>query len=376
MYTFDDIRPYNDAEVQDAMSRLMQQPEFDLALAMLFPEMDEQQWRPLLQSIKTVHDFQSKIIAAVVRKIAEDTCTELSVSGLEQLDTSKPYLFISNHRDIVLDSAFLNYLLLTSGFETTRIAIGNNLLKRPWIEDLVKLNKNFIVQRNVPARQAYEYSLRLSQFIRHSFENDQSSIWIAQREGRTKDGIDKTQSGLLKMLVMAWDDMPIQAFKNMPIVPVSISYEREPCAGLKARELFLKDKNGSYEKLPDEDLQSMQTGIMQQKGKVHYKCAKPLDENSIHSCFANVARNDGYRLLAEKIDEHIQANYALNAFNYYALNLITESSQNEAKYTDTDKAAFERHFKEQCRFGDVTTEELRPWFLKIYAGPLLNKSQK
>jgi hypothetical protein len=374
MDTFDDIRPFYDNEVQDAMSRLMQQPEFDLALAMLFPEMDEQQWLPLLQSIKTVHDFQSKIIAAAVRKIAEDTCSQLGISGLEQLDASKSYLFISNHRDIVLDSAFLNYLLFTSDFDTTRIAIGNNLLKRPWIEDLVKLNKNFIVQRNVPARQAYEYSLRLSQFIRKSIEHDLSSVWIAQREGRTKDGIDKTQSGLLKMLVMSWDDVPTQAFKHMPIVPVSISYEREPCAGLKARELYLKDKNGTYEKSPDEDLQSMQTGIMQQKGKVHFMCAKPLDEAIIQSCFTDVARNDGYRLLAEKIDECIQGNYTLSAFNYFAFDTLTESSQNASKYADADKAAFERHFKEQCRFSDVTTEELRPWFLKIYAGPLLNQA--
>jgi hypothetical protein len=375
MDTFDDIRPFTDAEVEAAMSRLMQQPEFDLALTMLFPEMDEQQWLPLLQSIKTVHDFQSKIIAAVVRKIAEDTSDGISISGLAHLETSKPYLFISNHRDIVLDSAFLNYLLLTSGFDTTRIAIGNNLLKRPWIEDLVKLNKNFIVQRNIPARQAYEYSLRLSQFIRHSMLHDLSSVWIAQREGRTKDGIDKTQSGLLKMLVMAWDDNPEAAFKQMPIVPVSISYEREPCAGLKARELYLKDKNGNYEKAPDEDLQSMQTGIMQQKGKVHFACGTPLNEAIIHACFADVTRNEGYRILAEKLDTFIQGNYRLSSFNYLAFDLLSDSNQYTSNYSDADKSAFERHFKEQCRFSDVEAEELRPWFLKLYAGPLLDQKQ-
>jgi len=373
MDTFDDIRPFNDAEVQQAMGRLMQQPEFDWALTMLFPEMDAEEWQPLLQSIKTVHDFQSKIIAAVVRKIAEDTTAGLSISGLEHLDKSKPYLFISNHRDIVLDSAFLNYLLFTSSFDTTRIAIGNNLLKRPWIEDLVKLNKNFIVQRNIPARQAYEYSLRLSQFIRHSFETDLSSVWIAQREGRTKDGIDKTQSGLLKMLVMAWYDNPEVAFKHMPIVPVSISYEREPCAGLKARELYLKDKNGTYEKAPDEDLQSMQAGIMQQKGKVHFTCGKPLDAALIQACFSDVTRNEGYRLLAEKLDVFIQGNYRLGAFNYLAFDLFGESIQHAANYNDADKSAFERHFKEQCRFSDVAVEELRPWFLKLYAGLLLEQ---
>ena len=370
MDTFDDIRPFNDAEVQEAMSRLMQQPEFDMALTMLFPEMDEQEWLPLLQSIQSINDFQSTIIAVVVRNIAEDTCSCIRISGLAHLESTKPYLFISNHRDIVLDSAFLNYLLFTSGFNTTRIAIGNNLLKRPWIEDLVKLNKNFIVQRNIPARQAYEYSLRLSQFIRHSFENDLSSVWIAQREGRTKDGIDKTQSGLLKMLGMAWDDNPEAAFKHMPIVPVSISYEREPCAGLKVRELYLKDKNGSYEKLPDEYLQSMQAGIMQQKGKVHFSCGKPLDEALIHSCFKDVSRNEGYRILAEKLDAFIQGAYRLSAFNYLAFDIINESFQYASNYSDADKSAFERHFKEQCRFSDVEAEELRPWFLKLYAGPI------
>jgi len=375
MDTFDDIRHYHDAEVKAAMNRLMAQPEFDLTLSMLFPEMDEQEWLPLLQSINTIHDFQSKIIVAVVRKIAEDTTSGLSITGLEQLETSKPYLFISNHRDIVLDSAFLNYLLFTSGFDTTRIAIGNNLLKRPWIEDLVKLNKNFIVQRNIPARQAYEYSLRLSQFIRHSFEKDLSSVWIAQREGRTKDGIDKTQSGLLKMLGMAWDDRPEDAFKIMPIVPVSISYEREPCAGLKARELYLKDKNGAYEKAADEDLQSMQVGIMQQKGKVHFSFSKPLDDALIQSCFTDVSRNEGYRILAEKIDAFIQGNYRLSAFNYLAFDLLNESAQYVSNYSDADKSSFERHFKEQCRFSDVQLEDLRPYFLKLYAGPIRAKIQ-
>jgi glycerol-3-phosphate O-acyltransferase len=179
----------------------------------------------------------------------------------------------------------LNYLLHTEGFPTTRIAIGNNLLQKEWISDLVRLNKNFIVHRDIPTRQAYEFSLRLSNYIKQSIEIDHSSIWIAQKEGRTKDGLDKTHAGLLKMFGMAWEEEFSKAYEKLNIVPVSISYEFEPCAGMKAFEMFSRSIHGNYEKQPGEDLQSMKNGIAHKKGRVVYSFGKPFNSIELNTIF-------------------------------------------------------------------------------------------
>jgi glycerol-3-phosphate O-acyltransferase len=372
--SFDDIRPYTDAEVDTVLARLLNEPAFNQAIRFVFPNSEPEDLNHLLASIHTIADFQSKIVSAAVKSIADKSTAGLEVRGLNALDPKTPYLFISNHRDIVLDSAFLNYILFTSGFPTTRIAIGNNLLQREWIADLVKLNKNFIVQRNVPPRQAYEYSLRLSTYIKKSIKDDLSSVWIAQREGRTKDGKDQTQAGLLKMLSMAWTDDVVRGFEKMRIVPVSISYGVEPCAGLKTRELFIKQRDGAYEKQPGEDLNSMLEGIRGWKGKVVFTFGSPIARQELEQDFSDVNRNEGIKNLCARIDAQIHTGYELQTFNYIASDELSGDGKFASDYTASDLEKWKEHINQQLQFPDVSQNELLPALLAMYEAPVGLKS--
>jgi 1-acyl-sn-glycerol-3-phosphate acyltransferase len=370
---FDDIRPFNDDEVPAAIERLLTEPSFHTALRYVFPDKQPHEMVAKLRQIRTINDFQSDIIAAAVRSIQISTTRGIRHEGLERLDRSGAYLFISNHRDIVLDSAFLNYLLHTEGFPTTRIAIGNNLLQKEWISDLVRLNKNFIVHRDIPARQAYEFSLRLSKYIKHSIEIDHSSIWIAQKEGRTKDGLDKTHAGLLKMFGMAWEQEFDEAFCKLNIVPVSISYEFEPCAGMKAFEMFSRSIHGSYEKQPGEDLQSMKNGIAHKKGRVVYSFGAPLESKDLNPVFIDKNKNDALKKLALMIDNNIQMNYHLFPFHFLAFDLLNKIDKYISNYTKSDVELFDLHIEEQLASFNAAPEELMPFFLQIYANPVKMK---
>jgi 1-acyl-sn-glycerol-3-phosphate acyltransferase len=373
---FDEIRPFEDREVQDALQRLSLEPGFDEALAYVFPELGSDELRKLLSSIQTVDDFQTKIVAGAVERISDFTTSGLEISGLEQLNPGQPYLFISNHRDIVLDSAFINYILHREGFPTTRIAIGNNLLQKSWITDLVKLNKNFIVHRNVASRMAYDYSLRLSSYIKHSLEVDRSSVWIAQREGRTKDGIDKTQPGLLKMFTMAHNVEPSEAFVNMHLVPITMSYEKEPCAALKAKELYYRAVHGAYTKQVGEDLNSMKIGISSPKGKVHIHFGEEIQPIRIAEFFEGYSKNDGFKNMAEAIDEVILSGFKLSPSNFIAADLLKGTANWEARYSSHQKDRFIREMdKELAQIGDENPELIKPFYLEIYANPLLNKEK-
>jgi glycerol-3-phosphate O-acyltransferase len=368
--TFDDIRPYNDAEVDAVLTKLRQEPAFIQAVRFVFPNIEPEDLMHLLGTIHTIADFQGKIIAAAVKSIADKTTSGLEVRGLDALHPEVPYLFISNHRDIVLDSAFLNYILFKAGFPTTRIAIGNNLLQREWIADLVKLNKNFIVQRNVPPRQAYDYSLRLSTYIRKSMAEDRSSVWIAQREGRTKDGRDQTQAGLLKMLSLACDNSIEDGLSAMNIVPVSISYEYEPCAGLKVRESFMRKRDGSYEKQPGEDLNSMLEGIKAWKGKVVFDFGTPISKKELEQDFSGFTRNEGIKNLCSRIDAQVYRGYALQPFNYIAADLISSQTTFSEHYTKEQVEQWKAHVNQQLTFNDATENELLPFLIALYAAPL------
>jgi glycerol-3-phosphate O-acyltransferase len=369
---FDTIRPFNDDEVQAAIARLLDNSHFRAALNFVFPSMDANTLEAQLRSINSVDEFQAKIISNAVAAIIHNSTTGLHASGLEKLHADKGYLCISNHRDIVLDSAFLNYLLFKQKLPTTRIAIGSNLLQAPWIEDLVKLNKNFIVNRNVQPRQAYEYSLLLSRYIRFSIESDLSSVWIAQKEGRSKDGIDQTQTGLLKMLGMSSDE-GASGYEKLNIVPVSISYEFEPCAGLKAQEIFMKSQNGSYQKAEGEDVRSMQLGIVRPKGNVHFHFSEPLSKESIQNAFQSGNRNEAMKLIAEEIDKEIIKNYQLFPNNFIAFDLVNHSETFIQQYTLSDKEVFERYLNEELDQLKGDRDALKIHLLHIYMNPLIRK---
>jgi 1-acyl-sn-glycerol-3-phosphate acyltransferase len=370
---FEEIRPYHDNEVPGAIERLLNEPSFHTAMRYVFPDKSPEELIAKLKRIRSVDEFQSDIIAHAVRNIQLSTTRGVRHEGLDKLSKSVPYLFISNHRDIVLDSAFLNYLLHTEGFPTTRIAIGNNLLQKGWITDLVKLNKNFIVHRDTPARQAYDFSMRLSNYIRHSITADHTSIWIAQKEGRAKNGLDKTHAGLLKMFGMSGTGIPADDFAQLNIVPISISYELEPCAGMKAFEMYSRSENGTYEKAPGEDLLSMKNGIAQKKGRVVYSFGRPFISSDFESIFVENNRNDALKKIASSIDFEIYKNYHLFPFHYLAFDLLNNSNRFSSVYSEGDKHAFDLHLEEQLAPCKASRKQLFSYFLEIYANPLKMK---
>ena len=366
---FDPIRPFYDGEVPAAITRLLKEPSFALALQYIFPGKDPLKVKEVLLNIRSTKEFQEVIISEAVGNIVKASTKGLEESGLEILDPLKSYLFISNHRDIVLDSAFLNYLLFLKNFPTTRIAIGSNLLQRPWIEDLVKLNKNFIVHRDVHSRQAYDYSMRLSGYIRSSLLTDNSSVWIAQKEGRTKNGADRTQPGLLKMFGLTGDHDLVESYAALNIVPVSISYEYEPNAGMKAWELFRVLKDGIYRKKEGEDLESMKNGIFKNKGRVRFVFGELLKKDDLETAMKGLPRNEAMKQLAALLDEQILSNYILFPFNYLAHDSLSNSGRYSDKYSEAYKEAFGKHLNEQLAPFNENDPELKRMFLEIYANP-------
>ena len=370
---FDEIRPFKDEEVKDAINRLLSQPSFHTALRYIFPSSNPESTIDILKQISSVDEFQDKIISHAVSAIIRASTKGLKSTGIAHIDKNKAYLFISNHRDIVLDSAFLNYLFYIEQIPTTRIAIGNNLLQKPWILDLVKLNKNFIVHRDVHARQAYEYSLRLSSYIRNSIISENASVWIAQKEGRTKNGIDQTHAGLIKMFAMAAEKLNISAIADLNILPVSISYEFEPCAGAKAWEVYNKLIKGKYIKQPSEDLNSMKNGIALPKGRVQYSFGNAINKKDLIELFNSTNKNEIIKGVANLIDNQIIKNYLLFPNNYISYDLLNNSNKYNNNYSEIEKEEFKKHMKQQLLYYEAEDNILQKCFLEIYANPLISK---
>ena len=368
---FEDIRPYSDAECPEVIQKLLRQPAFAGAVHTYFPEVPEEQLRALFLSCRTIRDFQQRIIAAVVAKIIASSLTELSVAGLEGLDPARPYLYMSNHRDIVLDSAFLNYGLNKTGFPTSEIAIGSNLLEIGWVRDLVRINKSFIVKRGLPIQEMLEASKTLSAYIDYAIHVKGESVWIAQREGRTKDGNDRTNPGLLKMFGLGTDKNLLEHLIDLNIVPVSISYEYDPCDYLKIPELAARAKGESYTKKPGEDVQHMLSGIQGSKGRVQITFSRPISEE-LAALTEIRNRNEQLRAVAQIIDRHIHQNYRLWPTNFIAADLLHGSSRFEAHYTAAEQHHFQQYMKE--RLQTFAEQELAgKLFLETYANPVFNQ---
>ena len=369
---FQSIRCYNDQEANTKINELLNEEQFAKVLSFLYPEEKVPEIKEFLKNLKTVRGFQKGVIHPYLSKMEKNTTAGLSSSGLKYLNPRKSYLFISNHRDIVLDSAFLNFLLIENKFNTTEIAIGSNLLIFPWIEILVRLNKSFLVKRNLPVREMLKASRELSSYINYTLQEKGSSVWIAQKEGRTKNGNDKTQPALLKMLNMDSDDSIVRSFKKMRIVPVSISYEIEPCDKLKTQELYKTFKEGAYVKDPKEDLSSMSGGLNNFKGRIHYSFGKPLKRKllklkRIHN------RNEQFSKLASIIDNQIHKDYKLFPGNYVAYDLLFNSDNFKDKYTDIEFEEFSNHMNKQIENIEGDNKIIRMIFLEIYANPVINR---
>ncbi|MCT4590392.1 MAG: 1-acyl-sn-glycerol-3-phosphate acyltransferase [Carboxylicivirga sp.] len=367
---FDSIRPYKDEEIHEVFERLVSEVNFLELIKFLYPNFSTEQFLNKLLNIQSIREFQTEVIYPYVKEVLRTTTKGITHSGLDKLDPKGHYLFISNHRDIVLDSAILNILMVENKLNTTEIAIGDNLLIYPWITDLVKLNKSFIVQRNLPVRQMMESTQRLSSYIRQTLTERNQSIWIAQREGRSKDGDDRTQASLLKMINMSGNGDFVKNFEEINIVPLSISYEYDPCDYLKALEFQLKRDNPDYKKSQSDDLKHMGAGLRGRKGRVHFGFGTPIktELNQLES----LAKNDQLQGLAEIIDKQIHNNYKFYPGNFIADDLFTNHQRHIDKYTEEDKSTFLSYLDEHLSRIKGDKEFLHNALLEMYANPVKN----
>lgn len=372
---FEDIRPLNQDEVQAAIEDLLASEEFRHALQYVKPNLDWDQLCAAMRACKTKEEFKSTLAYDAVMTVAKKTTFSLTISGRSRLPEGKPACtFISNHRDIVLDASFLNVMLYDVGYGMTQVAIGDNLLIRPWIKTFVRLNNSFIVKRGVSVRQMLEVSGTLSAYINHTIKDTKESIWIAQREGRAKDSNDRTQPSVLKMLCMAGEKDVIGNLKSLNIVPVAISYEFDPCDYLKAQEFQLKRDNPEYHKTQRDDLLSMETGILGQKGRVHFTISKLINDQ-LDQLDPAMDRNELFAAVASIIDKEIYRHYRFYPNNYIAYDLLNGTRRFSDHYGLKDKKAFEEYLQKQLDKIVIPNNDenfLRKKILEMYANPLKN----
>jgi len=370
---FDDIRPFEDSEVNHYLNILIQDAGFLKVLHFLFKDPNKvSQIIALLSKVNSIKELQMEFVYHMINDLILKQSTDgLSASGLENLDKHSSYLFISNHRDIILDSALMNFIIAREGMNTTEVAIGNNLLIEPWIEYAVKLNRAFVVRRNLPVRELLLASQKLSEYIRRDITQQHTSVWIAQREGRTKDGFDKTQPALLKMLNLSNINEFGEGFKALKIVPLAISYEIEPCGISKVAENYLRQTEG-FEKTQDDDLRSMGEGLVRPKGRVHFAFGKPID-TEIDSCDEADTVSGKIEKLAEVLDQHIYGNFMLWPNNYIAEDILNGTSTNTKHYSAREFERFETLLNEAVSLVPGDSETIRKMFLQLYVNPLLNK---
>lgn len=372
---FEDIRPLHDNEVKEGIARLLNVQEFrgmvDYAFQGKIPfEQIEQQ----LRQITTVKQFQSGLITKMLGFVIAKTSESFTFSGLENLEKGKAYLFLSTHRDIVLDSALMNLVLNDNDYDTARIAIGDNLVKEPWINDLVRLNKSFIVKRGKQGKDKVMASMQLSKYIAHSILNDNESVWIAQREGRTKDGIDKTQPGLIKMLSIAGRKAPVEHLRQLNIVPVTISYEYNPCDALLLPELLAKSEEREYVKGPMEDLISMMKGIEGKKGRIHLSFGDPL--NSIGNNLVDVTEEKFVNQIVDLVDHEVYKKFQLFPTNFIADDLLNQQTKWANNYTTEEKETFEKVMTSRLAAVEGDQEKLKNIYLKMYANPVIKNKEE
>ncbi|HAQ21760.1 MAG TPA: glycerol acyltransferase [Prolixibacteraceae bacterium] len=368
---FDDIRPFNDSEVNHYLRLLLHDEGFQHILKFLFQDQAKiDQVKLLLAQVNTVKDLQFQFVYQLVEDLILKRSTDgLTSSGLEHLDKNESYLFISNHRDIILDSALINYLIVLEGMNTTEIAIGNNLLIEKWIEYAVKLNRTFVVRRNLPVRELLMASKKLSEYIRRDITQKNTSVWIAQREGRTKDGNDKTQLSLLKMLNLSNIKEFAEGFRELRIVPISISYEIEPCGISKVAELYKKQTEG-FEKTQEDDLKSMGEGLVRPKGRVHFSFGEPITNQLPESDEPIPVQIEK---LANYLDQQIYSNFELWPNNYIAEDVLNHTSLNGEHYTPEQYNQFISMMDEAVALIQGDSEIIREMFLQMYINPLINK---
>ena len=370
---FDEIRPYMPEELPAAYEELIADPEFKAVMGYVFPQIPFEQVAAMIRGCKTNLEFQKTLVRPFLEGLLKKFSAGLT-SEIENVENLKNALCISNHRDIILDSAFLNLVFVGNIDNTVEIAIGDNLLIRPWIKTLVRVNRSFIVQRAPSIREMLASSKRLSSYMHYAVTERNQPVWIAQREGRAKDSNDATQEGLIKMLSMYSNDDIVDALKALNITPVTISYEFDPCDYLKAKEFQQKRDNPEHKKSPFDDLQNMQTGLFGYKGAIHYHVADNIN-NEIDKIDRALTKNEKTAAVARIIDGVLHKNYKFWPVNYYFYELLTGDTRFADKYTDEDKAKLDAYLAERISKVDLPTKDeafLRTKILEMYANPLIN----
>lgn len=376
---FDEIRPYDTGEVQQAFNELLADRQFSTMLRGIVPWLPKSLRNAVLKmafiGVKSPLDFQKRFMKPIVRHIIRkhtDGCT-FDDNCLPR-DFSLRYTFVSNHRDIVLDSALLDVMLVKMGYPTTvEIGIGDNLLIYPWIKRLVRMNKAFTVRRGLTPKEMLRSSQIMSRYIHYAVTQKHENIWIAQREGRAKDSDDRTQDSVLKMLAMGGEGKPIDSLREINIVPLTISYEFDPCDYLKAQEFQQKRDNPAFKKSRQDDLDNMKTGIFGYKGRVHYHCAAPI--NTWIDELGDLPKTEFFAALSKRIDRELHANYCLFPCNYIALDELEGTKKYAQHYTEADKKRFEDYLKgqlEKVKIANPDEKFLRERMLTMYANPLRN----
>jgi len=371
MSKFDAIRPYYDAEVNDAIRSSIKHPMMKALMNFTFPEVDDEVWKKQLKKTYSIRDFQCNFIYHSVQKVLKKSSDGLTTSGFGKLKKNTSYLFISNHRDILLDTSLLNACLYEHGLIMTASAIGDNLVKKSFLKILAKLNRNFLVQRGLSPREMLQSSKLLSEYIGQLLLHENRSVWIAQREGRTKDGNDATNPGVLKMLAMGSDEQNlIDYFKKIRIVPVSISYEYDPTDALKMPQLIAEANNEIYTKEKNEDFVTLMSGVMGQKKRIHIHVGDILGQelDGIKEEFEN--SNKQIQALAQVIDDSILNNYKLWPSNYIAYDILNNAKTYSHLYTENEKSLFERRLEMRI---DQNNPVALQSFLAMYANPVVNK---
>lgn len=372
------ILPYRETDqYQLALSRVLKDQALGSSLQNLFPLFPWQDVMKYAPQIRGVEDFHRYVVAPVVEGILQSKSSGLSLSGIEDLkNKNHRFVILSNHRDIVCDPAILCYCFFVHGLGSPYICLGDNLLTQPLIVDLVKLNQAITVKRDLPPRELLKWSKILSQVIHDLVTRENQSVWIAQREGRAKDGDDRTHPGVLKMLALAEDGAVVEAMRKLHVVPIAISYEYDPCDALKARELYLTEKKGSYEKSPNEDELSMQMGVLGFKGRIHVGIGGEWSQNQLEQ-IQEMNKRDQVNALVQGLDQEIHRLYKKWPSHYIAYDLLHGTAEMVSQYHSDEKQAFIDRMNQQLLYlkkkglaGDEDLEGIERIFLEAYAKPL------
>ena len=366
---FEDIRPYTDLEFKEAYYRLMDDRRFQEAIALCLPNYSVEQFRRDFANFNIIEEVQVDFDKRFLDVFIAQSSKGVQLSGIENIDPSSAYMFIGNHRDITFDPALLQYYFFLEHRKTSRIAMGDNLFTTPLLGEVAKLNKMIKVKRSGTLREKLENSYKLAAYIQYSLFEDKESVWIAQRDGRTKDGNDFTKHGLVKMITLGNDKNLIETIRRMNITPLTVSYEIEPCDKLKARELAISEHT-VYQKQPGEDFNSIKQGIFGQKGRISLAIGKPIDKE-LDAIPENISNNEKINLVCQIIDRQIYRNYTLYQ-NYIAHDLLYQNEDFHDHYSDDEKTAFVNYLQTKSQVPDVSFEKMHEYLLKIYANPVDN----